>query len=253
MGLRNGLRRMFASIGREMKEKLPGTVSQIAQQTLEAMPVWDQGWAWRAQRNITVPAVKLAVAENTAMDGQLGDVKHLLTSLNSHTESAAKSNAETAEMLKRRLDEKGNREARADEKPESENSAKFYHFAQDGRPIEVKSKSEWMPDMTGLYEHRRLIGVSSAGYHGGFETSYGGGDGRVRWTVAHSNADEAGRAIDGLIDLNDTHQKDLDNALSQAGDAIKQAKANHVKQTSDTQSAQATPMPNINRGRGRSL
>jgi hypothetical protein len=68
MGLRSGLKRMFASIGREAKKRLAGTVSQIAQQTLEAMPMWAQSGGWRAQDNHTAQAVQLEVTKKNQQD-----------------------------------------------------------------------------------------------------------------------------------------------------------------------------------------
>jgi hypothetical protein len=46
-----GIKKAPSSIIEEAKEKLPNVVSEISQQTLEAAPMWDRGWATQAQGN----------------------------------------------------------------------------------------------------------------------------------------------------------------------------------------------------------
>ena len=137
---------MLESLGREVKEKLPAVMNEASQQILEAMPMWDQGWAWRAQGNRTAQALQ------EVRDRQSTPYK-----------------------------------------------------TRDGRPITVKSKSEWAAE--GLSEHRQIVGKSSAGYHGGLETSHRGGDSYVKWSRAYKTSKEASQAIDKLRSAEKTQER----------------------------------------------
>src|SRR5689334_6105823 len=52
------VKQMLESLGREIKQKVPVVMNEASQQILEAMPMWDQGWAWRAQGNRTAQALQ---------------------------------------------------------------------------------------------------------------------------------------------------------------------------------------------------
>jgi hypothetical protein len=62
-----GIKNAPGSIVEEAKEKLPNMVSEISQQTLEAAPMWDQGWAMRAQGNRMSREIHMVVSKNEAL------------------------------------------------------------------------------------------------------------------------------------------------------------------------------------------
>jgi hypothetical protein len=69
-----GIKNAPGSIAKEATEKLPSVVSEISQQTLEAAPVWDQGWAMRAQGNRMSREIHTVVSNNEALKA-LGEGK----------------------------------------------------------------------------------------------------------------------------------------------------------------------------------
>jgi hypothetical protein len=105
MGFKSIFGKAARSIAREAKEGLPNVASEMSQQILEAAPMWDQGWAGRAQGNRTALQISQAVSETQPAAPSEG-VEKQLESIDMHMAALVKSNSELLEMQKEHMRKK---------------------------------------------------------------------------------------------------------------------------------------------------